>query len=48
MSTQLYLANHIVEGRAWSREDQVVQRDAELERAEARRARRGGRRRAGR
>ncbi len=48
MSTQLYLANQIVEGRAWSREDQVVQRDVELARAEARRVRRGGRRRSAR
>lgn len=44
MSTQLYLAQGISEGRAWHREDPAVLRDVELERAGERRERRASRR----
>ena len=44
MTTEQYLASAIVEGRAWSREDQAVLRDVQLARADARRERRALRR----
>ena len=39
MSTQLHLARGIVEGRAWSDQDQFILREATLAREDARRAR---------
>ena len=40
MSTQLHLANGIVDGRAWSAQDRAVLRTLELDRQDTRRARR--------
>ncbi len=45
MSTQLHLANGIVEGRAHSFEDKALLRTVELARREQRRVRRAARRR---
>jgi len=44
MSTQLHLANGIVEGRAHSFEDKALLRTVELARSEKRRAARAARR----
>ncbi|UUZ59066.1 hypothetical protein [Nocardioides sp. B-3] len=46
MSTQLHLANGIVEGRAFSIEDRALLRTVELARREQRRAARAARRNA--
>jgi len=43
MNAQLHLAIGLVEGRAWSEQDQAILRDVELARESARRRRRGGR-----
>ncbi len=40
MTTQLHLALGLVEGRAWSDQDQAILREVELAREDARRARR--------
>ena len=40
MNTQLHLALGIIEGRAWSDQDQALVRDVTLARESARRARR--------
>ena len=40
MSTQLHLANGIVDGRAWTAQDRVALRTLELARQDSRRARR--------
>ena len=44
MNTQLHLALGIMEGRAWSDQDQAILRDVELARQSARRERRAARR----
>ena len=44
MTTQLHLALGLVEGRAWSDQDQAILREVELAREDARRARRTRRR----
>ena len=44
MSTQLHLANGLVEGRAFSTEDRALLRTVELARREQRRAARAARR----
>ena len=43
MNAQLHLALGLIEGRAWSDQDQAILRDLELARESARRRRRGGR-----
>lgn len=44
MNTQLHLALGIIEGRAWSDQDQAMLRDVELARQTERRSRRTRRR----
>lgn len=44
MNTQLYLALGIMEGRAWSDQDQAILREVELARETTRRQRRAARR----
>ena len=44
MNTQLHLALGIMEGRAWSDQDQAILRDVELARKSTRRERRAARR----
>jgi hypothetical protein len=43
MNAQLHLALGLIEGRAWTDQDQAILRDVELARETARQRRRGGR-----